>query len=99
MRSLPRNWRDTPRGDFECLCEICGVAWQRSRLTRKADGLLWCADCGVGCRDAVTLSRLNAAAKRSVYQRRPDGGNIDPRSYEPIEPFGVFDDSFDGSFA
>ena len=97
-RSLPRNWRNAPRGDFETLCSICGVAWQRSKLVRKADGLLYCPDDKDG-RDAVTLSRLNAARIPRLHHIPQDGGGFESRAYEAIAPVGVFDDTFDESFA
>lgn len=80
------------------MCSICGVAWPRSMLVRKADGQLYCPDDRSG-RDAVTLSRLNAARKRQPEQRPRDGGGFDSRSYEAIGLIRVFDDTFDASFA
>lgn len=81
---LHRNWKNAPRGDFESMCSICGVACARSMLRRKADGLYYCPDCQPG-RDAVTLSKLNAAAVPRPRERQPlDGGGIDPKGpYTP----------------
>lgn len=77
---LHRNWRYAPRGDFESMCSICGVACARSKLRKKADALYYCPDCQPG-RDAVTLSRLNSQY-HPVYRRDPmDGGGFDGRDY------------------
>lgn len=96
---LHRNWRHAPKGDFESLCSICGVACARSKLRRKADGMYYCPDCQPG-RDAVTLSRLNAQY-RPVYRREPmDGGGFDSRGpYTPSEGSRVFSDEFSEEFA
>lgn len=96
-RSLPRNWRNAPRGDYETTCSICGAAWQRSKLVRKADGLLYCPDDRNG-RDAVTLARLNASRIPRLGHVPHDGGGYDSRSYTAIAAVRVFDDSFDESF-
>jgi hypothetical protein len=42
---------------------VCGVNWQRSKLTRKADGTLVCPD-DVRGMDVVTLAEGNAEAQR-----------------------------------
>ncbi len=98
MRShLWRNWRNAPRGDFESMCSICGVACARSRLRKKADGMFYCPACQPG-RDAVTLSRLNAQAV--IRRQRPpiDGGGLDTRGgYTPDER--VFSEEFSEVFS
>lgn len=96
---LHRNWRFAPRGDFESMCSICGVACARSRLQRKADGMYYCPDCQPG-RDAVTLSRLNAAYRPRVTRRPMDGGGLDPRGgYEADGAYQVFSEEFSEEFA
>lgn len=95
---LHRNWRHAPKGDFESMCSICGVACARSKLRRKADGLYYCPDCQPG-RDAVTLGRLNAQ-QRPTRQREPmDGGGFDPRGPYEAETYRVFSDEFSEEFA
>ncbi len=81
---LHRNWKFAPKGDFESMCSICGVACARSKLRRKADGMYYCPDCQPG-RDAVTLSRLNTEGARPPRVPGPiDGGGIDPKGpYTP----------------
>lgn len=98
-RSLPRNWKHAPRYDFETMCDICGCAWQRSKLVRKADGLLYCPDDRQG-RDAVTLGRLNAEPKQRRDRPVYDGGGFDSRDYgvSPASP-GVFSAEFGPEFA
>lgn len=77
---LYKNWKFAPRGDFESMCSICGVACARTKLRRKADGLYYCPDCQPG-RDAVTLNHLNAESNRNRPRVRPpmDGGGIDSK--------------------
>ncbi len=74
-RHLPRR---RPSGDYEALCDLCGVMWYRSQMFKDAAGRLRCPDDAAG-RDPVTLSRLNAeAAKLNRYPTRVrDGGNFD----------------------
>ena len=78
------------------MCDICGVACPRSKLVRKADGLLYCPDDRAG-RDAVTLNRLNS---RVPQPRRypPVEGGFDSREYEATD-VGVFSPQFSEEFA
>ncbi len=63
---ISRHWpKRALKGDFSANCDICGVLWRRSELTRKADGLLYCPDDADG-RDAVTLNDLNARAAEAI---------------------------------
>lgn len=78
------------------MCDICGVAWQRSKLVRKRDGMLYCPDDRAG-RDAVTLSELNARARPSRYYPQ-DGGNFDSRDYGAAVDERVFSNEFDEEF-
>ena len=79
MRTIKRHLsRRRPRGDYEALCDLCGVMWHRSKMRKDAAGRLRCPD-DIRGRDPVTLARLNAeAAARDGYPVRVrDGGNID----------------------
>lgn len=81
-----RRWpKRAQRGDFSADCSICGVAWRRSQLTRKADGLLYCPD-DVHGRDAVTLNEGNARAAESLRQqpRVYDGGSLTKDTYTDV---------------
>lgn len=51
---------DRPRGDYECVCAICGRTDYRSRMTLSPSYLVVCAD---RCYEegAVALSEANAA--------------------------------------
>lgn len=94
---LHHNWSRAPFGDYESMCDICGVACPRSKLRKKADGLLYCPDDADG-RDAVTLSRLNS---RPLPTRRfpPIEGGFDSRDYGVAAVTqGIFDATYDGSF-
>ena len=81
MRTIGRKWPSSaPKGDFQCMCDYCGVQWRRSQLRRNRAGLLVCPDEGNG-RDAVTLSEQNAAGAQEYASRlgrqRRDPGNFD----------------------
>lgn len=73
-RHLPRR---RPKGDYVCECDICGTVWPRSKLTRKADGHLYCPQDARG-RDSVTLSDGNAMAASGARgpEPRQDGGTL-----------------------
>lgn len=78
--TLKRNWgRSAAHGDFQAMCDYCGVMWPRSRLYRDGSGLLVCPHEGLG-KDLVTLSEENARAASEDRMIRPigDGGNFDP---------------------
>lgn len=67
MRTIGKHWPRRVRGDYPAICSICGVPYPRSSLVKKADGLWYCPNDRDG-RDAVTLSRLNAARRpRPLY--------------------------------
>lgn len=75
---ISRHWPSrAPRGDFSAECDICGVVWRRSELTRKADGFLYCPDDASG-RDVVTLNEGNQEAAAALQQGAPreDGGTF-----------------------
>jgi hypothetical protein len=57
-RSIPRNI--DRKGQHLSQCDVCGVMWLRSALSRGRDGLLRCENDRPG-RDALTLSELTAA--------------------------------------
>lgn len=81
MQTIGRQWRGQ-RGDFQSICDYCGVVWLRSQLRRDGSGNLACPDEGRG-RDSTTLSRLNAehAARAQATQVR-DGGRADTSGRE-----------------
>lgn len=72
---LPKN---SPHGDFETMCDYCGVAYYRSKLIRDAAGFLVCPRDAKGL-DVVSLGQIEAAnAQRPVVnQYVRDGGNWD----------------------
>ena len=83
---VSRHWpKRAPKGDFSATCDICGVLWRRSELTRKADGLLYCPD-DVAGRDTVTLNDLNARAAEAIgtQERVFSGGSIHTDSYADV---------------
>lgn len=87
MRTIGRHWsKKAPRGDFQAICDYCGVQWRRSQLVRDRAGLLACPDDQRG-KDAVTLSQENALAAgepRGPMMIR-DGGNYDNSAQEYLE--------------
>jgi hypothetical protein len=78
MRTIGRFWpTERTNGDYQCMCDICGVHWRRSQLRRDGAGRLVCPDELPG-RDEVTLDRQNAAAAaRKHTVRKMDSGNYD----------------------
>ena len=85
MRTVGRKRpSQSPRGDFQALCDQCGVMWYRHRLRRDASGFLTCPDDNDVGHDVVTLSRANAAD--ASQSRGPlafrDGGNYDQTDIE-----------------
>lgn len=80
MRTIGRKRPSaSPPGDFQALCDQCGVMWYRYRLRRDASGFLTCPDDDDVGHDSVTLSRENAAHAASMRGARAvnDGGNYD----------------------
>lgn len=79
LKTIRRHWPTTTvRGDYQGLCDYCGVQWRRSQLIRDASGKLACPDDQAGL-DEVTLTEANAAAagqnrQISVFN---DGANYD----------------------
>lgn len=63
--------RDLPPGDFECICDYCGVVWYRSQLRRDDSGFLFCPDEGDGL-DAVALNMANAASQTTWHRTGND---------------------------
>lgn len=82
MRTIGTHWNGEP-GDYPCFCDYCGVKWRRSQLRRDGSGKLYCPDEGDG-RDAVTLSKLNAAA--ALAGRRIPSGPKDGKSRSEYDP-------------
>lgn len=82
MLTVGRRWPGSaPKGDYACLCDICGVRWRRSQLVEMADGLLYCPDDADG-RDPVTLGKLEAANAKQAGTLKPKpnpegGGSFD----------------------
>ncbi len=66
MRSVPRNI--TRKGEHLSGCDVCGVVYLRSSLTRGSDNLLRCENDRPG-RNALTLSQLTAARAAALAQR------------------------------
>lgn len=60
MRTIPRNWRGCPIDDYRSRCDICGVSWPRSRLSRNQANMLCCHKCITG-KDEVECARANMA--------------------------------------
>ena len=75
--TIRRKWSKSPKGDYQAMCDYCGVMWRRSKLWRDASGLLVCPDEGNG-RSAVLLSNLEAQAAAEIRgpTARNDGGNF-----------------------
>lgn len=87
MRTIGKHWYG-PGGDFQSLCDYCGVQWRRSQLHRDGSGLLACPDEGRGL-DTVTLSKGNAetASERRLGRYVRDGANWDFDKSPPAPPF------------
>ncbi len=80
MRTVGRKRpSQSPPGDFQALCDQCGVIWYRYRLRRDASGFLTCPDDNDVGRDTVTISRENAqgAARSRGVRANNDGANYD----------------------
>lgn len=80
MRTIGRKRPSaSPPGDFQALCDQCGVMWYRYRLRRDASGFLTCPDDDDVGHDSVTLSRENAAGAARMRGARAsnDGANYD----------------------
>lgn len=65
-RSIPRNI--DRKGQHLSQCDVCGVMWLRSTLSRGRDGLLRCENDRPG-RDALTLAELTANRAAALAQR------------------------------
>lgn len=81
-RSVPRNI--DRKGEHLSQCDVCGVMWLRSALTRGRDGLLRCENDRAG-RDAITLSEITAhraamLANKAGMVTPPDGARPDTDS-------------------
>ncbi len=79
MRSVPRNI--DRKGQYLSQCDVCGVMWLRSALSRGSDGLLRCENDRPG-RNALTLSELtaqraSALAGHVTAHTPPDGSKPD----------------------
>ena len=75
MRTIGRKWPSS-RGDYQAMCDVCGVHWRRSQMARKEDGTLVCPDDARG-RVAIDLDRANAESGRLARDRRQDGAGYD----------------------
>jgi hypothetical protein len=81
-RSIPRNI--DRKGEHLSRCDVCGVMWLRSALTRGRDGLLRCENDRPG-RDALTLAELTANRAAAIARQLgsrvvPDGACPDTDS-------------------
>ncbi len=65
-RSIPRTI--DRKGQHLSQCDVCGVMWLRSTLSRGRDGLLRCENDRPG-RDSLTLAELTAARAAALAQR------------------------------
>lgn len=78
MRTIgKRHPRSNPRGDYRARCDECRAPELRSKLIRRADGLLYHrqGDCQPSL-TATELSRLNAERATARRKFPPiDGGN------------------------
>lgn len=89
MRTIGKHWPRSSSGDYQAMCDYCGVQWRRSQLVRDASGLLACPDDQRG-RDVVTLNQGNAeyAARQRQYGRTMrDGANWNGPSIDVAPPF------------
>ena len=71
-------------------CDLCGVMWHRSKLTRKRNGLSYCPD-DVSETDAVTLTEANAAAagqRRRRIMGEPVGATDRTGTDDPSTIYG-----------
>lgn len=59
MRTMPRRYPGSSRGDYRRMCDICGAMYHRTDLTRKPDMFFYCPDCASET-DRVTLSEEQA---------------------------------------
>lgn len=76
--------KKSPIGDYETLCDLCGIAYLRSDLTKdQYEGRLRCRDC-VSERSPMELDQGNALAATRPGRRGilKDGGNWD-HLYDP----------------
>lgn len=75
MRSVPHNI--DRKGEHLSRCDVCGVPWLRTALSRGRDGLLRCTNDRPG-RNELTLAELTAsraaALSRQVGLRSPADG-------------------------
>jgi hypothetical protein len=89
MRSINRHRpADSPRGDTQATCDLCGQRFYRSELRRNRAGWLVCRE-DQEERDPVTLSEIIA---RNAYHRPavpPNGGGNYTYPTPAIEEFGI----------
>jgi len=59
MRTLPRNTKNAPMGDYPVQCDLCGGTWLRSRCRVDSyDGRLKCPlERGADAQELSTLNR------------------------------------------
>lgn len=69
-RSVPRNI--TRKGEHLSQCDVCGVMWLRSALSRGRDGLLRCENDRPG-RDELTLAELTSLRAAAIAARTGAG--------------------------
>lgn len=69
-RSVPRNI--DRKGEHLSQCDVCGVMWLRSALSRGRDGLLRCENDRPG-RDELTLAELTAHRAAAIAGRTGAG--------------------------
>lgn len=93
MRTIGTKWPDdAPEGDYQAVCDYCGVPWQRSKMVRDGAGLLMCPDeQEVGGMDAVTAELANAEALSRPPRERPVRDQRPPLSHGDTAASVAFD--------
>lgn len=69
-----RRPADSPVGDTQAACDICGCRWLRSELHKDTTGRLVCPQEGDGPDELALSMEVSARAARPRYVPLPDGG-------------------------
>jgi hypothetical protein len=80
MRTIGRRRPSDSRGDYPALCDLCGVKWWRSQLSRGAGGLLVCPD---------DVGDTRVAAPPHIRNDYGTGGTVVTGYAEQSESVGV----------
>lgn len=102
MRTVrQRKPRSAPFGDYQAICDYCGVQWYKfwHGMQHDAAGLLSCRDCkDYEGHDVVTLANENAAFASKPRDRRggpQEGANYDQTATYQEEFYARRDDQFE----